>query len=577
MARYCSNCGAELPDGEKFCPNCGAAAMDADDAALFTKITAETEVWRSEADVKGGSGALRAFVRRRRGLIYAIAALLAAALIALAIVLVQPVSRVTRSLHAGDYENALSVYRNDEHLSAGEHSDRVETALLSAAEDICTQFEARETDAETASIALSVLAAFRSDGETLLADYFARFYTQYASETHAEQGDTLFAESEYLSAAVEYAQVTESDSGYSAAQELLAESLLRYAASACSEADLAIQSGDYAAALTQLQTAAQALLDFETVNADLEYKLDACYTLYESDLLAQADALAASEDYSGAAELIAQGMARFSLESEALSAAQTDYESLAGGQTVAAAVTESDALYDAGSYAEAFAVLEALYGTEDVEDAQVDSALAALESRFSTDKVDEAAALAQGGRDALPDAIAVLEDALDARELAALSEYRDELEQYLPVSLAELQYEGKTGTLFRSFSVFESLDGTDYADGWIWGENGAEVTFVLDGAYDLLEGTLAVRRDDYASAGGYFVVLCDGEQVYQSPTLYHWQTESVAVSVDISSCNELTLRFVNDYTASTADGGYCYHGLCSPTITKDLPQTAAEG
>ncbi|MCD8240221.1 MAG: NPCBM/NEW2 domain-containing protein [Oscillospiraceae bacterium] len=86
-----------------------------------------------------------------------------------------------------------------------------------------------------------------------------------------------------------------------------------------------------------------------------------------------------------------------------------------------------------------------------------------------------------------------------------------------------------------------------------------------------------MRRDDYASAGGYFVVLCDGEQVYQSPTLYHWQTESVAVSVDISGCNELTLRFVNDYTASTADGGYCYHGLCSPTITKDLPQTAAEG
>ena len=32
----------------------------------------------------------------------------------------------------------------------------------------------------------------------------------------------------------------------------------------------------------------------------------------------------------------------------------------------------------------------------------------------------------------------------------------------------------------------------------------------------------------------------------------------------------VTLRFANDYSVRTADNGYCYHGFCSPTITRYL-------
>ena len=33
---------------------------------------------------------------------------------------------------------------------------------------------------------------------------------------------------------------------------------------------------------------------------------------------------------------------------------------------------------------------------------------------------------------------------------------------------------------------------------------------------------------------------------------------------------ELKIVFIADYNISTLDNGYCYHGLCTPTITKDL-------
>ena len=46
MAKYCSKCGRALPDGVEICPDCHASGAEKDDAALFTRMTAETEVWK---------------------------------------------------------------------------------------------------------------------------------------------------------------------------------------------------------------------------------------------------------------------------------------------------------------------------------------------------------------------------------------------------------------------------------------------------------------------------------------------------------------------------------------------------
>ena len=133
-----------------------------------------------------------------------------------------------------------------------------------------------------------------------------------------------------------------------------------------------------------------------------------------------------------------------------------------------------------------------------------------------------------------------------------------------------MDYAEKDGTIFRSTSTFESLDGTEFTDGWIFGANGASLTFDLGGNYDLFTASLAVRREDTANANASFELWLDGERIYKSETLYHWQTDPIAVEADISGGKELKIVFIADYNISTLDNGYCYHGLCTPTITKDL-------
>jgi hypothetical protein len=49
MAKYCVTCGKTLPDGVEICPSCSTPATESD-AALFTRITADTEVWKEPED-----------------------------------------------------------------------------------------------------------------------------------------------------------------------------------------------------------------------------------------------------------------------------------------------------------------------------------------------------------------------------------------------------------------------------------------------------------------------------------------------------------------------------------------------
>ena len=77
MAKYCAKCGKALPDGEELCPDCHVPAQETD-AALFTRMTAETEVWKED---DGGKKPKRVRPKATRSqkqkLLYGAAALLA--------------------------------------------------------------------------------------------------------------------------------------------------------------------------------------------------------------------------------------------------------------------------------------------------------------------------------------------------------------------------------------------------------------------------------------------------------------------------------------------------------------------
>ena len=173
MAKYCVKCGKTLPDGVEVCPDCNAAAAQEREAALFTHMTSDAEVWKAAEPVK--QKPKRNGKLFRNAWIYLAGALLVAAAVIL-ILVGQPASRVARALRAGEIDRALSIYWSTPRLyESAERSQKVDKAIMDAAETICTQYANHELDADTAASRLAQLGTFGDASAEMLADTYAEF------------------------------------------------------------------------------------------------------------------------------------------------------------------------------------------------------------------------------------------------------------------------------------------------------------------------------------------------------------------------------------------------------------------
>ena len=563
MAKKCGKCGAELPEGAASCPACGAKVPESRGAALFTQMTAETEHWRSRQKKE-----LTKEQKRLRRLI--VAAALAVALAVFLIFFLQPEARVLRAIRMGRYEDAARIYWSDAGLTE-RGSERIDQAVLETAERLTTQYAAHELDGDAAARDISALSTIGRGGERL-SDVVTAFRTLNNSQMHMIEAGQLVLTGNYLEAREEYLLVDESDGDYAEAQQRAKQCLADYGDSVLSEADRLIQTGEYADALRTVIAGEERLLELEYYYEKLDLKHRSCAALLGEDLLKRALALAEEEDYQGAADLLQAHIYEFALSDENLISACDQYYLRARSHDVTAAEAEAKVLFAEGDYAGGFALLDALADDPEIPADELEAAVARLEQLFAQDKLAEAEELFGGVRENLPGAITVLREAMRLREVDEIGAYWDELSLYLPYSLASEDYIEKVGVIFRSTSTFEALDGTDYDEGWIWGDNQSELSFRLGGNYDRLNAVFTVRRDDDHQAAAYFEVSCDGTTVYHSERLEHWQTAPLEIEIPVTGCEVLTLRFVNDYNVSTTEDGYCYHGLCTPVVTKDLPE-----
>ena len=566
MANYCVKCGKELPEGADTCPVCNSAGQESD-AALFTQITAATEAWKKTEEPKEKP---KRTPQQKQLLAYSLGAAAFLLIAVLAILYIQPVNRVIRAINAGHYSQAKEIYWSDRGLVSGRHDEEINRALLRAAEKLTNEYADGKISGDDAARALATLGSIGTQAESLLSDSFAEFRTFNDSRDHLAEAEKLSLNGDYLGARDEYLRVLEGDANYAAAMESADASLEYYAESVLSSADLLIQSGDYGAAISAMEEAERKLLDYEVYNEKLDYKLTATYGLYEEELLSKASALAAQQEYSEAAKLLQQGMSDYDYSTDALTAAVEKYVALSREKKLADTVAQAETLYADGDAEGAFALLDATIGDEEIPQETAEAEITALEERFSADTIAKARTAFARDRDSLPGAISLLNDALHIRRLETIEDYKEDVSRYLPANLSEVEYAEKDGTIFRSASEFEALSGVTYTQGWIWGEDGASVTFELNGGYDLLEGSFTVRRENEAEAGASFEILCDGEVVYTSPTVQHLAPETVPVSVSVSGCKILVIRFSNDYSVRTADDGYCYHGFCDAFLTKDI-------
>lgn len=563
MEKTCPKCGKALPEDAAVCPDCGApTAEEGRDAALFTQISAETEGWRNRERRK---------LSREEWLPRLLigAAALVLVLTVVLIIASQAEARVLRAINAGRYEEAATIYWNDPGLA--EHgSERVDRAVLETAEKLTAGFAAHELDGDEAARDISTLSTIGRGGEQLT-DLVERFRELAESRAHMDQAKALAMEGNYLEARAEYLLVHEDDSDYAEARQKAAACLSDYGDRVIREADKELERGDYAEALRVVMAGEQALLDHEFYYEKLDQKHRDCAALLEENLLKRAAELEGNGSYRVAAELLQSHIEEFSLSGEALLAGYQRCVDEALNDDLDQAKAQADQLFDAGRYAEAFAALDALAERTDIPAERRESVLTELERRFAELKINQARERFGGVRDNLSAAIAILREAMRIRELDDIAAYWEELNQYLPYSLATEDYIEKQGVIFRSTSSFDARNGVRYTAGWVWGDNGSELTFRLEGEYDRFRATFTVRRDDSLSASAWFELICDGEVVYTSPRLNHTQTQPIDVDVYLQPCERLTLRFHNDYHVSGTESGYCYHGLCSPVLTRTMP------
>ena len=170
MAKYCVKCGKALPDGVEICPECNAAAAQEKEAALFTHMTPDAEVWKTAEPVKKRQKAKKPRSAQRNAFLYSLAGVLVVAA-AVLILFGQPASRVARALCRGDIDGALKLYWSTPRLCESEQrSETVDNAIMAAAESICAQYADHTLDADTAATRLAQLGTFGEASANMLAD-----------------------------------------------------------------------------------------------------------------------------------------------------------------------------------------------------------------------------------------------------------------------------------------------------------------------------------------------------------------------------------------------------------------------
>lgn len=570
MAKYCIKCGKALPEGVEICPDCNVSSQPGNDAALFTMMTAETEVWKDSGEEERRQARAKLLRSNKKKIaIISGSALLLAVAVFLG-VFFQPSAVVARALNKGEYERARSIY--SEKLYDSEPSGQVCKALSKAAQSILDSYSRHEIDEAQAKSAMGSLTAFGDFTHELLGDTLLSMEELYDSQNRFGNAELLFQAGDYLAACVNFMAVAQGDSLYEQAQEKVQECFDAYSREILSQAGAFIIEDDYISAIKILREGDAKLQELDTFSQSIDDKLAECTELYFSRVMTEAKEKADALDYYGAAEVIRVCVVDHGFSNDELIAAMENYILMGDEKIANDAIAKGFELYDGMHYADAFQTLDS--ALESLPEGNAYDTLAAsisdMEEQFVDDMLAAADEIYGGDRANLPDAIAKMERAYAIRELSPIKEKGEELEQYLPFELVNRDYFAKEGEIFRSNTDFESLADIKFKN-WLWGRNESSVSFKLDGKYDVFEAVFAIRREsEDEPMTGWFELWCDGELVYTAEELSHESEElAVAVSVDVKGVQEMKIVFFCDYESSSAENGYSYHGLCRAEALKN--------
>ena len=560
MAKYCSKCGKTLPDGVEVCPDCHGAG---DEAALFTRIGADTEIWKDDSEPKKKKPRKKIKPRTRDRLVFGGAAVLLVAAIVFVILYMQPLARVRRAVRAGEYDRALTIYT--EKIAGRDKTaaeDKLGAFLVKTAGELCDKFEAGEIEPSEAETAFDGLYAFGLYTGELDAQY-ARFEELLGTRSQLSAAEKLIRSGQFLEACDLLLAVPEGDGEYEAAQARAQECLDYYAEKVLYDIAEPFEAKEYENVIDALREGQENLKGYGRFSAGIDAKLEECYKLYADLAIEEAKNLADLGEYDSAVRMIQNCIDCIGYDTPELNTELAKYTALAEGKTTDEAVALANAFYKDGEYADAFRELESAMARLG-DSVGLERELSLMEERYYADTLFAVKQVLDGDRENIDAALDAVDDAAAIRKLDAFEQLKETLEGLRPLDLAQCAFTGREGDIFRNPEAFDG----DHGGGWIWGGDGSYILYDLEGEYDQFEGVLSVRSEK-TGVSGSFEVYCDGKLTFTSETV-SGGGEDVEVSFRIAGCKELKIVFHCSYETSSLDNGNCLHGICVPAVMRDM-------
>ena len=295
MAKYCSQCGRALPEGVEKCPVCHAQEEPGSEAALFTQISAQTEVWKDPSQPEKKRAKIRRKPGTREKLLIYTGAVLLVALTAFVIIFTQPGTRLKRAIRSGDYEKAVSVY-TEKYLDQGRTADdSIGRALEKKAQELCLAFENEELKENEVERQFDSLYSFDLNRQELDVSY-AQYEKLKSTRSLISRAEGMIISEKYLEACDLLLEVMPDDANYESAQLRAQECLELYGQSVLARADELMAGDDYTAAIAALRGGNEALKEYDTFSSAIDGKLEECFKSYESHAVEEAENLAEIEE-----------------------------------------------------------------------------------------------------------------------------------------------------------------------------------------------------------------------------------------------------------------------------------------
>lgn len=291
---FCQKCGSLINEGDSFCPNCGAKC----DYGDLSQPADTAQSPKKKKEKKKMSKAKKILIA-----VLSILIVLAATAAGLGITyLTSNEYKVSRAMSKGNYNEALSIYKNE---IEGKPSRLIDRTIKNHLSTLKENFENGSVDYNTARQELDAieemgLSSISQDYKSVN-DYIVSLEK---SRTSFAQAESAFSKGDFENAVTQYKNVIEADSNYETAQQKLIEAIEKFRENSLSEAASFVNEGLYTKAIATLESALDILADDEKISAQLTVYQESYQAQVKTEALKSAEEYAIKKDYLNALKTI---------------------------------------------------------------------------------------------------------------------------------------------------------------------------------------------------------------------------------------------------------------------------------